>query len=744
MRNLNFLRKSERKSVGTTLALTVGSPSFDRRYSALKHLAFMLLFLLGSLNVWGADASVNLSDGSYSTDHITWTLADGNIAISQLKGSSSTAVNSSYISAPRVYKGHVLSFVASNGYKINSIEITVSTTYYGNSMTAGTVYSSNTVTDNTTAVSRTWTSTSGGKHVVAAVDDAGLDAIYIQNVASSTNTQLRFSALKITYTVPTSSDVIVKTLKSIAISGQTTEYDQNDIFSFDGTCTATYSVTKDDVVQADEEKVVTPTEVSSPDMTTTGEKEVTVSFTDGGVTKTAKYNINVNEHVVTPGEYTINLTNTLFGTTENANITAAINASQNDISLVVNGTGQTKPRTDATYVRFYGSSSLTLSVPAGYNITKIVITANQSDYSAPSVNVGEFATSTKTWTGKANEVVWSFSAKSFIGQIKVTYEAIAPEVTVDPASLSFTAKQNIAVEGKKFTLTGANLTSGLTLAASTGFSVAPAEITAEAAMAQGGVEVTVTPATPTAATTPVEGTVTISGGGLTDNVVVNLSMAVTPTYLVAIAVNDGDMGSATLNGGTASIYVTDDEEIALVATPAEHHEFVNWTVSDENIILNNANAASTTAMAGAAGTITANFQAQACTGLAAPVLDDVTTTYQSATIAWNAVDNAEGYVLNLKKHEGNVAVVTDELIVAPTVSFERTGLAANTQYDYTVMAVGDGTSFCDESNPLLEGNFTTNDYPAATLTLSEVGAENDYTWGSGLKLNSEIALLGVR
>lgn len=53
MKNFNLLRKSERKSVGTTLALTVGSPSAHRRYSALKHLTFMLLFLLGSLNVWG-------------------------------------------------------------------------------------------------------------------------------------------------------------------------------------------------------------------------------------------------------------------------------------------------------------------------------------------------------------------------------------------------------------------------------------------------------------------------------------------------------------------------------------------------------------------------------------------------------------------------------------------------------------------------------------------------------------------
>ena len=59
MKNFNLLRKSERKSVGTTLAMTVGSPSFDRRGTMLKHYAFMLLFLLGSLNVWGGDVIDN-------------------------------------------------------------------------------------------------------------------------------------------------------------------------------------------------------------------------------------------------------------------------------------------------------------------------------------------------------------------------------------------------------------------------------------------------------------------------------------------------------------------------------------------------------------------------------------------------------------------------------------------------------------------------------------------------------------
>lgn len=65
MKKFNLLRKSERKSVGTTLALTVGSPSVHRRYSALKHLTFMLLFLLGSLNVWGGEITYTFNSKSW-------------------------------------------------------------------------------------------------------------------------------------------------------------------------------------------------------------------------------------------------------------------------------------------------------------------------------------------------------------------------------------------------------------------------------------------------------------------------------------------------------------------------------------------------------------------------------------------------------------------------------------------------------------------------------------------------------
>ncbi len=77
-----------------------------------------------------------------------------------------------------------------------------------------------------------------------------------------------------------------KTLVSITISGQTTTYTVGDTFEFDGTVTATYS----DGTTA----TVTPTSVSEPDMDVEGTKDVTVTYTEGGVTKETTYQINVS------------------------------------------------------------------------------------------------------------------------------------------------------------------------------------------------------------------------------------------------------------------------------------------------------------------------------------------------------------------------------------------------------------------------------------------------------------------
>ena len=80
-----------------------------------------------------------------------------------------------------------------------------------------------------------------------------------------------------------------KVLESITLSGtQQTSFEQNEAFSYEGLIvTANY----DD----ESSKEVTPTSVSTPDMTTTGNKTVTVSYTEGGVTKEATYTIQVHE-----------------------------------------------------------------------------------------------------------------------------------------------------------------------------------------------------------------------------------------------------------------------------------------------------------------------------------------------------------------------------------------------------------------------------------------------------------------
>ena len=79
------------------------------------------------------------------------------------------------------------------------------------------------------------------------------------------------------------------TLTSISLSGsQKTEFAVNEDFSYDGlVVTAHYS----DLSSS----TVVPTGVSSPDMTSVGEKTVTVSYTEGGITKTAEYTIEVVE-----------------------------------------------------------------------------------------------------------------------------------------------------------------------------------------------------------------------------------------------------------------------------------------------------------------------------------------------------------------------------------------------------------------------------------------------------------------
>lgn len=77
-------------------------------------------------------------------------------------------------------------------------------------------------------------------------------------------------------------------LESIAVSNNTkTSFTVGDVFDFDGTVIATYT----DLSEFD---VTEDVEFSGYDMDEAGEQTVTVSYTDGGITKTDTYNIVVS------------------------------------------------------------------------------------------------------------------------------------------------------------------------------------------------------------------------------------------------------------------------------------------------------------------------------------------------------------------------------------------------------------------------------------------------------------------
>lgn len=158
--------------------------------------------------------------------------------------------------AVRAYGGNTLT-VTANGKTIVSVELTFSSGEGTNEIT----------TDVPTYAEPLWTGESGS----------------VTFTVGGTTGHRRIKAITVKYSGEAAP---AATLESIAVSGQTTTYTVGDTFEFDGTVTATYS--------DGSKKTVSPTSVSKPDMTTAGTKEVTVSYTEGEVTKTAQYDITVN------------------------------------------------------------------------------------------------------------------------------------------------------------------------------------------------------------------------------------------------------------------------------------------------------------------------------------------------------------------------------------------------------------------------------------------------------------------
>ena len=112
-------------------------------------------------------------------------------------------------------------------------------------------------------------------------------------------------------------DPLAVELASISVTGQTLSFNVGDDFDFGGTVTATYN--------DGSTKIVTPSSVSDPNMDDEGTPTVTITYTEGEITKTVTYNITISDPT-TDGEeggeveggsddfHTISSTNTSYVT----------------------------------------------------------------------------------------------------------------------------------------------------------------------------------------------------------------------------------------------------------------------------------------------------------------------------------------------------------------------------------------------------------------------------------------------
>ena len=168
----------------------------------MKKLSFFLMAMLMSIMSFAQTAetvTMNLAEGVHDGSQITWTELNGSITITQMQGTSQNGVNANYIAAPRLYKGHILSFECVDNYTITAIKINYNGTYYGNTILVGNTQTDNVVTNNTDLFTGNFATAQNGSHEITTTNVAGESKILIQNSASANNVQLRPKSIEISY-----------------------------------------------------------------------------------------------------------------------------------------------------------------------------------------------------------------------------------------------------------------------------------------------------------------------------------------------------------------------------------------------------------------------------------------------------------------------------------------------------------------------------------------------------------------
>lgn len=108
-------------------------------------LCLLTLFgILGGSHAWAAEETIDLTKGTFVSQQIVW--EGTSCSITQAKGLSSNPVNSKYISAPRWYASHVISFAAKPRYVLESVVVTATSNDYATAFKKSTYSSGSSAT----------------------------------------------------------------------------------------------------------------------------------------------------------------------------------------------------------------------------------------------------------------------------------------------------------------------------------------------------------------------------------------------------------------------------------------------------------------------------------------------------------------------------------------------------------------------------------------------------------------------
>lgn len=210
--------------------------------------------------------------------------------------------------------------------------------------------------------------------------------------------------------------VTAGTLSSIAVSGMTTSFIKNHSFSFDGTCTATFA--------NGYQKSVSPTDVSSPDMSTVGNKTVTVSYSYNGVTQTTEYQINVASSRTVIETTTTSISSTItYPTSATPTITGDL------VNVTANASGKTVYESSSLRLGT-GNGGGTITISSSSTITKVDVSAKYyTTYSSAvlkvnGTSVGSLSSSYSTYTMNINPGKTSFTILTENSNSRVNIQSI--------------------------------------------------------------------------------------------------------------------------------------------------------------------------------------------------------------------------------------------------------------------------------------------------------------------------------